>query len=113
MADYKQITIVGCGLIGGSIALTAKKRGLAERIVGCDRPDVLTKAWKKGAIHAGEADPLAACEGSQLVILCTPVGAILDLIERLGPVVPPSTLITDVGSTKAEIVARAKAVFRS
>ncbi len=111
MTPYRQITIVGCGLVGGSIALAAKQHSLAERVIGCDRADVLLKANARGALDAGDPDPISAAQGSDLVILCTPVGAILDLIERLGPVLPPQTFITDVGSTKAEIVSRAKSVF--
>jgi prephenate dehydrogenase len=52
-----------------------------------------------------------AASGSQVVVLATPVGVIIDLIERLGPVLRPDVLLTDVGSTKREIVARARALF--
>jgi prephenate dehydrogenase len=107
----RQITIIGTGLIGGSLALGLKKRGFAGRIVGCSRAAVLARAKSMGAIDLGIEDARQAAEGSDVVVLATPVGAILDLIERLGPVLPAETLITDVGSTKAEIVARAQAVF--
>jgi prephenate dehydrogenase len=107
----KQITIVGTGLIGGSFALAARKHGFTGRIVGCDRDPVLQRALAMHAIDDAVADPIEACRGSQLVVLATPVGAIIDLIERLGPLLPPDALMTDVGSTKAEIVARARAVF--
>jgi prephenate dehydrogenase len=107
----RQITIIGTGLIGGSLALGLKKRGFAGRIVGCSRAVVLARAKSMGAIDLGIEDPRQAAQGSDVVVLATPVGAILDLIERLGPVLPPGTLITDVGSTKAEIASRAQAVF--
>src|SRR5690348_4309400 len=106
-----QVTIIGTGLIGGSLALALKQQNVVERVIGCDRPAVLDTARKRGAIDDGREDPIAACEGSQIVVLATPVGAIIDLIERLGPVLPPTTLITDAGSTKEKIVDRAKAVF--
>ncbi|HWR34861.1 MAG TPA: prephenate dehydrogenase [Clostridia bacterium] len=109
--QIEQITIVGTGLIGGSFALAIKAAGFGGRIVGCDRPDVLERALKLGAINAGEVDPVRACEGSQLVMLATPIGSIIDHIERLGPVLSPDVLITDTGSTKVEIVARAQQVF--
>ena len=107
----RQITIIGTGMIGGSFALALRKRGWKGRIVGCDREAVLRKARRRGAIDAGASDPRRAIAGSQVVVLATPIFGILDFLERMGPVVPPDTLITDVGSTKREIVARARAVF--
>jgi len=106
----QQITIVGTGLIGGSFALALKKHGFAGRIVGCDREPVLLHAKVAGVIDEGFADPVRAARGSQIVLLATPVGGILDLIERIGPTLAEGTLLTDVGSTKSEIAARAQAV---
>lgn len=108
-----QITIIGTGLIGGSLGLALKKRDLVERIVGCDKPLVLAEAKRRGAIDVGIDDARDAVTGSQIVVLATPVGAVLDLIEQLGPVLPHNVLMTDVGSTKAEIVERVRAVFGS
>jgi prephenate dehydrogenase len=104
---FKQVTIVGTGLIGGSLGLALRKRHLAHRVIGCDRAPVLERAIDCGAVEAGSPNPADAVHGSDLVILATPVIAILDLIERLAPSLPARTLLTDVGSTKAEIVARA------
>jgi len=112
-ARIQQITIVGTGLIGGSFALALKKHEFAGRIVGCDRESVLARAKVAGAIDEGIADPAQATRSSQIVLLATPVGAILDLIERIGPTLGEGTLLTDVGSTKSEIAARAQAVFGS
>jgi len=108
---FKQVTIVGTGLIGGSLGLALKKRRLAGRIVGCDRAPVLERARDCGAIEAGTTNLAEAVHGSGLVVLATPVIAILDLIDRLGPALPPRTLVTDVGSTKAEIARRAVKSF--
>jgi prephenate dehydrogenase len=107
----QQITIIGAGLIGGSFALAIKKHGFAGRIVGCDREPVLSEARAAGVIDHGVADPAQAARGSQVVLLATPVGAILDLIERIGPTLAEGALLTDVGSTKSDIAARAHAVF--
>lgn len=107
----EQLTIIGTGLIGGSLGLALKRYGFRGRIVGCDRPEVLARAQALGAIDASESDPVRSAAGSQIVVLATPVSAIIDLIERLGPVLPPSTLLTDAGSTKAEIAAHAQRVF--
>ncbi len=105
---FKQITIIGTGLIGGSVALAAKNHGLARRVVGCDRAETLEHAQRLGAIDSGSTDPAQVCAGSEVVVLATPVGAILDFVERIAPRLPPDVLITDVGSTKKEIVAKAR-----
>jgi prephenate dehydrogenase len=108
---FKQVTIIGTGLIGGSLGLALKKRRLAGRIIGCDRAPVLERAQDCGAIDSGSTNPADAVRGSDLVVLATPVIPILDLVARLGPALPPKTLVTDVGSTKAEIVKRAAKSF--
>jgi len=107
----RHITIIGTGLIGGSLGLALKEHGFRGRIVGCDRAATLERARSKGAIDEGATDPVHAVRGSQLVVLATPVGAIIDLIELLGRGLSPRTLLTDVGSTKSEIVRRARKVF--
>jgi prephenate dehydrogenase len=107
----KQITIIGTGLIGGSLALALKKHAPGVRIIGCDREPVLKQALKLGAIDDGSSVPEQAVRDSDLIVLATPVGSIIDLIERVGPLAPAHSLITDVGSTKVEIMARAKDVF--
>lgn len=107
----RQITIVGTGLIGGSLALALKKRKFSGRIIGCDRAPVLERAQEKGVIDAGITNPADAVQGSAVVVLATPVVAIVDLIERLGPALSAKSLLTDVGSTKAEVVARAQRIF--
>jgi prephenate dehydrogenase len=108
---FNQITIIGTGLIGGSFGLAVKAAGFTGRIVGCDRPGVLERALSMGAIDTGVQDPVTAVQGSDLILLAIPVGAVIDLIERIGPIVSPGALITDTGSTKKEILDRARAVF--
>jgi prephenate dehydrogenase len=107
----RQITIVGTGLIGGSFALALRKRKFAGRIIGCDRESALERAHMRGAIDKGFAEPGDAVRGSQVVVLATPVLAIVDLIDRLGPALPATTLLTDVGSTKMAVAERAIKVF--
>src|SRR5262249_61013736 len=100
----RQITIIGTGLIGGSFGLAVKASGSGVRIIGCDRPHVLERAREMGALDSGNEDPAEAIKGSDLVLLATPVGTIIDLIDRIGPIAPPSCLITDVGRSKNESV---------
>jgi prephenate dehydrogenase len=106
----RQITIIGTGLIGGSLGLALRKKKFAGRIVGCDREGTLERARMRGAIDDGSVDPGDAVRGSQVVVLATPVLAIVDLIERIGLILPAKALLTD-GSTKTAVVDRAVKVF--
>jgi prephenate dehydrogenase len=108
---FKQVTIIGTGLIGGSIGLALRKHHLASRVIGCDRATILERAQECGAIEGGTTNPADAVRGSDLVVLATPVLPILDLISRLGPMLPAKTLVTDVGSTKVDVVQRAAKSF--
>lgn len=109
MSAIKQVTVIGTGLIGGSLALALRYHGI--RVIGCDKPRVLAKAQEMGAIDTGVENPARACVGSDVVVLASNVGGIIDSIENLGPTLPRNVLLTDVGSTKVEIVKRAGAVF--
>ena len=109
--SIRQITIIGTGLIGGSLALALKKHKFAGRIVGCDREPVLEKALKRGAIDKGFSKPGESVRGSQVVVLATPVLSTVDLIERVGPALSAKTLLTDVGSTKSIVAECALKVF--
>ena len=109
--SLRQITIIGTGLIGGSLALALRRKKFAGRIIGCDREAILEKAHKCGAIDEGIVEPGDAVRGSDLVVLATPVLAIVDLIQRLGPALPRHALLTDVGSTKSLVVDCAKKVL--
>jgi prephenate dehydrogenase len=107
---FTQITIIGVGLIGGSFGLAVRKAGFSGRIVGCDRESVLSLARQRGVVDEGCPDPVQATRGSDLILLATPVGSIIDLLEQ-APVFPRDALITDAGSTKDAIVERARAVL--
>lgn len=100
----RQITIIGTGLIGGSLARAMRVRGFNGRIVGCDEAPILARAQKYKVIDAGETSPQEAILGSQVIVLATPVGSIIDLVRQLGPTLPPGALLTDVGSTKLEVM---------
>ncbi len=106
-----QITIVGTGLIGGSLGLALRAHGFTGKIVGCDKPPVLEQAQSRGAINCGEADLMRAIAASDVVFFATPVGCILSQFETIAPLVPPNTLITDAGSTKQQFVERARMIF--
>src|SRR6266545_3612139 len=99
------LTIVGVGLIGGSIGLAAKRRGLARQVVGVGRhPASLERACSLGILDDLSLDLAPAAARSQLVVFCTPVDLIPEQILTAAPYCSPGTLLTDAGSTKAAIV---------
>jgi prephenate dehydrogenase len=101
----KKLTIVGVGLIGGSIGLAAKKRGLALRIHGVGRdPGRLEAARSLGAIDECHVEFAAAVADADLVVFCTPVSRIAAQIQEAAPHCLNGTLITDAGSTKRDLV---------
>ncbi|MFY9609954.1 MAG: prephenate dehydrogenase/arogenate dehydrogenase family protein [Blastocatellia bacterium] len=106
---FKQIAIVGVGLIGGSFALAARRAGIAERITGCDFKEVLGRACGRGVID-GEEDSFRAGRVSEadLVFLATPVGAIIEFLRTRGSSLKPGVIVTDSGSTKREICRAAR-----
>lgn len=108
---FQRISIVGLGLVGGSWGLGLGKRGFKGRRLGSDRPEVARRALAAGAIDEAGEDLAATVHGADLVILATPVGAILELLPRLRALASPQALITDVGSTKRLICERAREVL--
>lgn len=100
------VTIVGVGLIGGSVGLAVRSRGVAKKVVGTgSRPATLQAAKSLGAVTAIHEELGAAVAEADLVVVCAPVGHIVEQIRQLVPHCRPGTLITDAGSTKAQIVA--------
>ncbi|QJX00973.1 prephenate dehydrogenase [Frigoriglobus tundricola] len=106
---FDQITIIGVGLIGGSVGLAAKARGVAGRVIGVDRdPATIETAVRLGALDAGGTDLAAGVAGAGLVVVCTPVDHVAGVVVAAAAHVQPGTLITDAGSTKARIVAEVR-----
>ena len=108
---FQRVAIVGLGLIGGSWGLALAKAGFAGQRVGCDRREILNRALRRQVVDEGDSDPAEAVRGSDLVILATPVGTILDLLPKLKKACAYNTLVTDVGSTKRLICRRAHEFF--
>jgi prephenate dehydrogenase len=103
--SFEQITIVGVGLIGGSVGLAAKARGVARRVIGVGRETSnLVRAVELGAIDLWTIDLSEAVAVAQLVVICTPVDRIAEIILQAAPKCRPNTLFTDGGSTKGNIV---------
>ncbi|WP_235905495.1 prephenate dehydrogenase [Tautonia marina] len=99
------MTIVGVGLIGGSIGLALKSRGLADRVIGLGRDtERLDEAKRLGTIDEGTTELHDAVDQADIVVVCTPTDRIADDVRRLAAASRPEVLITDAGSTKRRIV---------
>jgi len=106
---FKNVVIVGPGLIGGSIGLVLGKQKIADNIIGVARHRAtLLKAKKKGSITVGITDLKKAVVDADLVILATPVMVIKGILSKIGKLLKKGCIVVDVGSTKAEIVAYAQ-----
>lgn len=105
MKRYGTVAIVGVGLIGGSIGMALRQRGLAERVIGIGRrqPSLRT-ARRVGAVTNTTVEMPKGVAEAELIVVCTPVGRIAEDIERAAQFCPEGTLITDAGSTKRTIV---------
>ncbi len=103
MAQYEHVVIVGVGLLGGSIGMALRQRGLAKTVVGVGRnAERLELAVELGAIDSYSLDLTQACQAANIAIVCTPVQnvgqSVLGCLSAM-----PGGIVTDVGSTKATI----------
>ena len=110
-SDFKKITIIGVGLIGGSFGLALKKKKPSFKIVGVDKQKVIEKAITREAIDEGTISLEEGTKEADVVILATPVKTILDLLPQINPFLKKECLVTDTGSTKKQIVKRANKVL--
>jgi prephenate dehydrogenase len=105
---FEQISILGVGLMGGSVGLACRSLGSDYKITGYShRSDELKRALERGAIDRATDDAAAAVAEADLVILCTPVGLFGDLLCSIASSLKPQAIVTDVGSTKRSIVRQA------
>lgn len=104
---YNNIAIIGVGLIGGSIGLAVQELGLAKSVTGIGRREgSLLAATKVGAVTTTTTRIAEGVATADLIIVCTPVGHIVNLARQAAACCPAGTLITDAGSTKQKIVAQ-------
>lgn len=106
---FDTLAIVGVGLLGGSIGLAAKQRGLVRKVVGIGRsPETLQRAHELGAIDTICLDLEQGVADADLVVLCTPVRHIVTILPTVLAGVKDNAIVTDVGSTKVSIVEAAE-----
>lgn len=99
-----RITIIGLGLMGGSLALALKERGIGRQVWGVNRRStVIDRAMEIDAIDGGTTDAANGVADADIVVLATPVRVIIELLGQIGPHLKPGCLVLDLGSTKSDI----------
>ena len=102
---FKRATLIGIGLIGGSIARNLRHHGMATEIVACARnKQTRDRALELGLCDIAIEDPAEAVRDADLVIICTPIGTYGIIGEQIGPAMKPGAILTDVGSVKTKVV---------
>lgn len=102
---FKRVTIIGLGLIGGSLGLAIKEKKLAKEIVGVSRRQgTIQQALSFGAVDSVTLDLKKGIKGSDLVVLTAPVLKIIDITRRISPHLEKGAIVIDAGSTKETIV---------
>jgi prephenate dehydrogenase len=106
---FGAVTIIGVGLLGGSLGLALKERGIAAHVRGVGRRrSSLDTALEVAAIDEAFLDAREAVPGSDLIIICTPAGLTIETMDMILPVLSEGCVVTDVASTKSEICAHAR-----
>jgi prephenate dehydrogenase len=110
-APFRRAAILGTGLIGGSFALAFRKSFPDSAVVGWDKPHVLEKARKRGAIQEAIPNLAAAVAGADFVYVALPVGHSIELLPEIARLASPGALVTDACSTKRSVCAAAANSF--
>lgn len=109
---FPKVTLIGVGLLGGSLGLALKQRRLAGRVEGYVRREAsIAECERLGVVDHATTDLLAAVKDADLVVLCTPLAQMRVLAEQCAPALKPGALVTDVGSVKGSVVAELEPIF--
>ncbi|MBP8951943.1 MAG: prephenate dehydrogenase/arogenate dehydrogenase family protein [Armatimonadetes bacterium] len=109
---YQRMAVIGVGLIGGSVALDAKARGLVGHVVGASRSDQTRRiALKRGIVDEFTHDRSEAVAGADLVYVSVPVGDTDAVLREIAPTLRPDAVVTDAGSTKTRVMQSAREVL--
>jgi prephenate dehydrogenase len=102
---WNKVSIIGVGLLGGSLGQALRKHKLADEVVGCvRRKETITEARRAGAVDSATLDFAAGVKDADLIILCTPIGQMRRTLQALRPHIKRGAIITDVGSVKGSVV---------
>jgi prephenate dehydrogenase len=103
--QFQKISILGVGLLGGSIGVAVRRGKLASEVAGfVRRPATLPDCEKVGAVDYATTDLLAAVSGADLIIICTPLAQMRALAQQMIPALKRGAIVTDVGSVKGGVV---------
>lgn len=109
---FKQLGVIGCGLMGGSFALALKNAGLVKHVVGYSKsPSTTERARSLGVIDTMAESALQAVSGSDIVLIAVPVAATEATFKAIRHLMEPGVLFMDVGSTKRDVAAAASRVL--
>jgi prephenate dehydrogenase len=101
---FERVTVVGLGLLGGSVAAAARARGAARRVIGVARlRETAAAAERRGIVDEAGTDVARGVAGADLVVLATPLGVMPDLLRQAAPALAEGCLVTDVGSVKGSL----------
>jgi len=104
-APFARVALIGVGLIASSIARAARRGGVAKHVAGADADaDVRKRAEALGFLDSVHEDPAEAAKGADLVILCTPVGAMGAAVQAVAPGLAKGAIVSDVGSVKEAVI---------
>ena len=111
---FEQLGLIGCGLMGGSFALAARRAGLVRRVVGYSKsPSTTERARQLGVIDVEAPSALLAASGADLVLLAVPVAATEATLKAIRHLLTPGMLVIDVGSTKRDVVDAARRALKT
>jgi len=112
MKLFNRITIIGLGLIGGSLSLAIKEKHLAKEVIGVSRRrSTIQRALSLKIVDHATLNLKEGVKGSGLVILCTPVYKIVDIAERIAPLLKKGAILIDIGSTKKYITKKIEPIL--
>lgn len=102
---FQKVTLVGVGLLGGSLGMALRQRALADHVCGVvRRSSVIADCERLGAVDVATRNLQSAVRGADLIVLCSPIGQMPALAAELAPVLEPDAVVTDVGSVKGGLV---------
>src|SRR5437899_583335 len=105
LVRWKKVTLIGVGLLGGSLGLALRQRRLADSVVGfVRRVASVSECENLGAVNDATRDLASAVAEAELIVLCTPIAQMRPLLQQTLSALQPGTIITDVGSVKGSIV---------
>lgn len=114
MEQWNKIAIIGIGLLGGSLGLAIRERGLAKSVYGyVRRQEVIEKCVASGIVDWVGCDLREVVNDADLIILCTPILQMKSLVEKMLPYIKQGAILTDVGSAKEKIVAELESMVQN